>query len=484
MSNRIAVVLASALAFAAALALACATPKPETTSEPVVKMVTSTVTNQTWFDLANCFGQAPSVPPRASDGVVVGLLQSANPQIMECMTDPRNRGPKERTVITVSTKVPETGVPEHTITSDNITPEGEACIRGVLAKVMPTFTQKAADVLMLPKGDKNKKMEVVDVGKDKGKAKGKGKGKGKGKEEKDTGPVTVGGGDEVKIDEDEMHALKDLPPGTAAALVKFVHDVKVNPTIRGGVNEVSEAAGQIRLALPAICNCFEPWRSADPVAFQLMAVLPHPPDTSGTDGGTPPAATESPATVTITAPETDATAATVGSCVKDHVSKMTFKTPGKEMQVPYNFQFINSASGVPLGSGEGWAKYQQIEEISRRKAAESAIAAGARSSAETLYNQLVTKFQKNNYSVAVKTLVDKCKELLKADDAWQATLQKQLEVEQQKKDVVAALVKEDAAKWADADKASTKSVDAITGDVAKSKSVRTTDEKACPVIKE
>src|SRR6185295_1286306 len=227
MSNRIAVVLASALAFAAALALACATPKPETTSEPVVKMVTSTVTNQTWFDLANCFGQAPSVPPRASDGVVVGLLQSANPQIMECMTDPRNRGPKERTVITVSTKVPETGVPEHTITSDNITPEGEACIRGVLAKVMPTFTQKAADVLMLPKGDKNKKMEVVDVGKDKGKAKGKGKGKGKGKEEKDTGPVTVGGGDEVKIDEDEMHALKDLPPGTAAALVKFVHDVKV-----------------------------------------------------------------------------------------------------------------------------------------------------------------------------------------------------------------------------------------------------------------
>jgi len=482
MSNRIAVVLASALAFAAALALACATPKPETSSEPVVKMVTSTVTNQTWFDLANCFGQAPSVPPRASDGVVVGLLQSANPQIMECMADPKNRGPKERTVITVSTKVPESGIPEHTITSDNITPDGETCVRGVLAKVMPTFTQKAADVLKLPKGDKNKKMEVVDVGKEKAKGKGKGK---KGKEEKDTGPVTVGGGDEVKFDEDEMHALKDLPPGTAAALVKFVHDVKVNPTIRGGVNEVSEAAGQIRLALPGMCSCFEPWRGKDPAPFQLQATLPHPPDATGTDGGTPPPATESPATVTITAPETDATAATVGSCVKDQVSKMTFKTPPtKEMQVPYNFQFINSASGLPLGSGEGWAKYQQIEEVGRRKAAESAIAAGARSSAETVYNQLVTKFQKNNYSVAVKTLVDKCKELLKADDAWQATLQKQLEVEQQKKDVVAELVKEDGAKWTDAEKASTKSVDAITGDVAKSKTVRATDEKACPVIKE
>jgi hypothetical protein len=233
-----------------------------------------------------------------------------------------------------------------------------------------------------------------------------------------------------------------------------------------------------------MCSCFEPWKGKDPVAFQLQATLAHPPDTSGTDGGTPPPATETPAAVTITAPETDATAATVGSCVKDQVSKMTFKTPGKEMQVPYNFQFINSASGAPLGSGEGWAKYQQIEEISRRKAAESAIAAGARSSAETLYNQLVTKFQKNQYSVTVKTLVDKCKDLLKADDAWQATLQKQLEVEQQKKDVVAALVKEDAAKWADADKASQKAVDAITGDVTKSKAVRATDEKACPVVKE
>jgi len=42
---------------------------------------------------------------------------------------------------------------------------------------------------------------------------------------------------------------------------------------------------------------------------------------------------------------------------------MTFKTPAKEEQIPYNFQFINSASGKPLDSGEGWAKYQQIDEI-------------------------------------------------------------------------------------------------------------------------
>jgi hypothetical protein len=174
----------------------------------------------------------------------------------------------------------------------------------------------------------------------------------------------------------------------------------------------------------------------------------------------------------------------VASCVKDEVAKMTFKTPGKEEQVPYNFQFINSASGVPLGSGEGWAKYQQIEEISRRRAAESAIAAGTRSGAEALYNQLVLKFQKNNYSVAVKTLTGKCQELLKTDDAWLAVLQKQLEVEQQKSEVVAALVKEDASRWGDAEKASKKSVDAITKDVAKSQTVRKTDEKACPVIKE
>src|SRR5207253_85856 len=163
-------------------------------------------------------------------------------------------------------------------------------------------------------------------------------------------------------------------------------------------------------ALPTMCNCFEPWKAADPVPFQLLAVLPHPADPSGADGGmAPPPATEVPSTVTVTAPEKDATAATVASCVKDQVARMTFTTP-------------------------------------------------------------------------VKTLIAKCKDLLKTDDAWLATLQKQLEVEQQKKDVVVALVKEDGARWSDAEKSSTRSVDAITSDVAKSKTVRKTDEGACPVI--
>ncbi|HVE85262.1 MAG TPA: hypothetical protein VND93_20560 [Myxococcales bacterium] len=494
MSSRF-VVLASASAAAAALALACATTQKETTEEPEVRMTSNTVTNQTWFDLANCFGQAPAIPPRASDGVLVGLLQSANPQIMECLAHPKNRGPKERTVVTVTTKVPETGVPEHTVASDNITPDGESCIRGVLAKLVPTFTQKAADELKLPKGDKNKKMEVVDLSKTPPPAKGKGKGKGKGKEkEKEAGPITVGGGaEEPAIDPDDLHALKDLPPGTAAAQVKYVHDVKVQPAVRGDVNETSTAAGEIRLALPSMCACFEPWKASDPVSFQLTATLPR--ETTGPDGGTvEPPATEPPSEVTVNAPKDDATAAQVAGCVKDQVAKMTFKTPSaRAAQVPYNFTFINSASGRPLGGGEGWAKYQQIEEITRQRAAEAAIAAGARTSAQTLYDQLVKKFQANNYSVAVKTLIAKCQDLLKADDAWSSMLQKQLEVEQQKKDVVADLVKEEKEKkdndknkdrWADAEKSAAKSVDSITADLAKSKDVRKRDQGACPVIKE
>jgi len=105
----------------------------------------------------------------------------------------------------------------------------------------------------------------------------------------------------------------------------------------------------------------------------------------------------------------------------------------------------------------------------------------------------VKKFQANNYSVAVKTLIAKCQDLLKADDAWSSMLQKQLEVEQQKKDVVADLVKEEKEKkdndknkdrWADAEKSAAKSVDSITADLAKSKDVRKRDQGACPVIKE
>ena len=475
MTSRLAV-LASAVALAAlAAALACATQ--ENNPEPVVKMLSTTVTNQTWFDVANCQGQPPVIPARASDGVLIGLLQSANPQIMECLANPKNRGAKERTAVTVATKVPETGVPEHTVSSDNITPEGEACIRGVLAKLVPTFIQKASDALKAASAAKAEKVEKV---------KGKGKGKGKGKEKEPVatpGPVTVGGGEQPAIDEDELHALKDLPPGTAAALVKFVHDIKVQPAIRGDVNEVSTYAGQIRLALPSFCSCFEAWKGADPAPFQLIAVLPHP-DTALADGGTAELPPEvSPASVTVTTPEGDATAGQVAACVKDQMTKMSFKTPVRETQVPYNFQFINSSSGKPLGSGEGWAKYQQIEEVSRRAAAEAAIAVGARSSAQTLYDQLVTKFKKNAYSVAVPTLIGKCKELLKADDAWLGALQKQLETEQTKQGVVAALVKENAKLWSDAEKSSSKSVEAANSDLGKAKDARQADERACPVVK-
>src|SRR5262245_33783077 len=192
MTNRIAVLASAALAVSAALALACGA-KQETTSEPVVKMLSNTVTNQTWFDLANCFGQTPKAPHRAETEVLLGLLESANPQIMECVANPKNRGPKERTVITVTTKVPETGVPEHSILNENLTPDGETCVRGVLAKVVPNFTQKVVDELKLGKGEKAQgaeKVKVVDIGErlkaekaraEKTKAKGKGKGK-KGKE--------------------------------------------------------------------------------------------------------------------------------------------------------------------------------------------------------------------------------------------------------------------------------------------------------------
>ena len=502
MTNRIAVLASAALAFAAALALACATQKQETTGEPVVRMLSNTVTNQTWFDLSNCFGQVPAVPNRATDGVLLGLLQSANPKIMECAADPKNRGPKEQTSITVTSNVPESGIAEHAIRSDNLTPEGEACVRGVLAKLVPTFTQKAVDELKLGKGEKAGKagkVEVVDVGEReraraaaaaaKAKAKGKGKGKGKGKqpepepaaEEKPAAPAE----EKVVVDPDEEKDLQGLPPGVAAAQVRFVHDVKAQPTVRGDVNDTSVAAGQIRLALPTMCSCFEPWKGTDPVAFQLLAVLKKP-ETQLADGGTvTPPATTSPSSVTLTTPEGDATTATVAACVKDQVEKMAFKTPtDRDAQIPYNFQFINSASGKPMSSGESWAKYQQIEELSRLRSAESAISKGARVSAANVYNQLVEKFKKNNYSVTVKTLTGRCQDLLKADDAWLATVQKQVELEQQRKDLVAALVKEDSGRWGSAEKTSARAMEVASKEIDEAKGARKADEVACPKVKE
>ncbi len=102
------------------------------------------ITNQSPFDVAVCKTQAPALSQPANQGILVGGLLASRPQVMECLVDPKNRGPAENTRLVVKTTVNDQGG-SHAISGDNLTPEGIACVQKIVdARVPLTALAKGA----------------------------------------------------------------------------------------------------------------------------------------------------------------------------------------------------------------------------------------------------------------------------------------------------------------------------------------------------
>src|SRR5712692_4696848 len=74
---------------AAALGSACAGQKGQT--QPTVDK--QRITNVSYFDLANCSPRSLNISAPVTQPTVVGFLIAARPQILECLVDPKSRGP-------------------------------------------------------------------------------------------------------------------------------------------------------------------------------------------------------------------------------------------------------------------------------------------------------------------------------------------------------------------------------------------------------
>jgi hypothetical protein len=94
------------------------------------------ITNQPVFDVALCHPRGLTLPQPPNQAILVGALISTRPQVMECLVDPKNRGPAATTKATVKTSVTDQAA-THTIVGENLTPEGQACIQAVVDKAVP-----------------------------------------------------------------------------------------------------------------------------------------------------------------------------------------------------------------------------------------------------------------------------------------------------------------------------------------------------------
>lgn len=94
------------------------------------------ITNQPVFDVAVCHPRALELPQPPNQGILVGALVSTRSQVMECLVDPKDRGPAATTKVTIKTTVNDQAA-THTITGENLTPEGQACVQNVVNKAVP-----------------------------------------------------------------------------------------------------------------------------------------------------------------------------------------------------------------------------------------------------------------------------------------------------------------------------------------------------------
>lgn len=126
------------------LAAGCATQQeaqkkqgPTTTEERM------RITNQPPFDVAVCQQTASTLPQPVNQGILVGAILATRPEVMECLVDPKSRGEGTTTRVVVKTNVTDAGG-AHTVTGENLTPEGTACVQKVVDSRVP--------VAALPKG--------------------------------------------------------------------------------------------------------------------------------------------------------------------------------------------------------------------------------------------------------------------------------------------------------------------------------------------
>jgi hypothetical protein len=379
---------------------ACATTgqgdKPATAAASVEQQMR--ITNQSPFDVAACQPRQMSLPQPANQGILVGALVSVRPQLMECLVDPKARGPEKTTRVVVKSTVTEQGG-THAISGENLTPEGQACL------------QKAVD---------------------------------------------------------SQVPLAALPAGSqpVESQAEFVHESGNSPTVTFGINEGSDFSGAVRLAQAQWCDCYAGFNNKAPPMLKSSIHLK-----KGVANAT---------TITfdpVGTPEGDQLAA----CLQQKMAALPVTLQSSELKFPHRFIHFHSQATEASADLPPEFRFFQLELVRSQRAADSAIAFGARANAAEAYDAIVQKYQKTKDWKLADELTGKCKSLVDSAQKWVDTLNSQLQADQQSLANVQELKAKDAA-WSDVE---TKAQEAITRtqqDLTAAQERLKADEAACPKV--
>ena len=231
-----------------------------------------------------------------------------------------------------------------------------------------------------------------------------------------------------------------------------------SPAVKFGVNEASDVAGKVRLALKDWCDCF-----------------------SAVGDGAPPVLE---AKLTIKKGRASAASFEKGEgglamCLLPRLQAMDFLASAQDLLVPVPLLLVNSQAQSENPAAAPDLQFSQLDAIRGRRAAKLAMAVGARNLAVVGYDALVALFKKKAPGVQLKHVKEGCLAMLRADDALIDANQKQLEVDEKSLKLAKGLSSKDLA-WTEAAKAAQQQVDASSGDLQKAQAARDADLLVCP----
>lgn len=249
---------------------------------------------------------------------------------------------------------------------------------------------------------------------------------------------------------------------------EFQHNTRSLPAVVNGINELSDLAGKIRLASAQWCDCYAPFKGSTPPELKATLDIKKGAEGAGTTDVTwDPAQTGTPE------------AQALSQCLQGKLTQLGLTASSDEVKFPYTFRFINSRAGEAAAGLSPNLRFIQLDAMRGGTVADTAIAVGDRTNAATRYDALVKEYQKTKNWRMIDQLKSQCQKLLKADDAWAASLTKQLDVDQKTLALIQELKATDK-QWGEAEAAATKQVEQTQADLATAQQTKKSDTGACP----
>jgi hypothetical protein len=255
--------------------------------------------------------------------------------------------------------------------------------------------------------------------------------------------------------------------------------------VRFGIDTFSDVAATVRLAMPSMCSCFEPFKTGpDPKPIGLKITL-----TADPEKFRDPKDNSVPKAKEITVGE--GPPAPMKGCIAEKLAALSYPATKADIQavIPYEFRFLDAvADSTDVSTLPDMAKFTQLDVMDGPRLAAAQLELARLDAAGARYNALVKQYQELNKTDPkkahgmLKDLSSGCKQLVAEHDAYIGVLENESKLRQEHLTLTSALKAKDAA-WAPAEAAVKKAATDSEALVVKARQNRVNDEKICPKVR-